>query len=164
MSEIKRKMNTLLQIRAALDGGETNLFVKASIFDSNGVPWGPGVVPLPHLASGIYGENTLLMPNLEQIFVRTEVFMDALFTIPSPKYRILGLDIYMLDTLDPAQLVPKAYAVNASFAQNDVEIKIADKPIVQAKALAQNIQVVIEDNSVKTNIETQNQIEGVIND
>lgn len=164
MSEIKRKVNDKLRLRAALTGGETNLFVRASLFDQLGAALSPATVSLPHLAKGTYGENTLQMPNLEQVFVRTEVFLDAGFTILAPRYRDLGLDIYSLDTLDPAQLVPKAYNVNAVFERKDLFVRVEQKPEIVASVGSNDITAKVDQAEVKAKIETQNEIEGVIND
>jgi hypothetical protein len=166
MSEIKRKVNDKMRLRAALTGGETNLFVRASLFDQLGAPIAPVTANLPHLAKGTYGENTIQMPNLEQVFVRTEVFLDAGFTILAPRYRDLGLDIYSHDTLDPAQLVPKAYNVNAVFERKDTFVRVEQKPEVIATVESNDITAKVDQAQaqVKAKIETQNEIEGVIND
>ena len=164
MSEIKRKVNDKLRLRAALTGGETDLFVRASLFDQLGAALVPATVSLPHLAKGTYGENALQMPNLEQVFVRTEVFLDAGFTILAPRYRDLGLDIYSLDTLDPAQLVPKSYNVNAVFERKDIFVRVEQKPEVLASIGANDITAKVGQSEVIAKIETQNEIEGVIND
>lgn len=164
MSEIKRKVNDKMRLRAALTGGETDLFVRASLFDALGAPLSPPTATLPHLAKGTYGENALQMPNLEHVFVRTEVFLDAGFTIPAPRYRDLGLDIYSLDTLDPAQLVPKAYNVNAVFERKDIFVRVEQKPEVTANVGSNDITARVNQGEVNAKIETQNEIEGVIND
>jgi hypothetical protein len=164
MSEVLRKVNDKMRIRAALDGGETNLFVRASLFDQLGAPLAPATAALPHLAQGVYGENTIQMPNLEQVIVRFQVFIDAGFTVLAPRYAHLKAELYRLDTLDPKTLIPNSYNVNAVFSNKDIQVKVAQKPEVIAKIESRDVTAKVEQFEVTGKIETQNEIEGVLND
>ncbi len=166
MSEIKRAAGDKLRLRAALTGGETDLFVRASLFDAVGTPLTPPTATLPHLAKGTYGENLLNMPNIPHVFVRTEVFLDAGFTTPAPRYRDLGLDIYSLEgeELPPTITTAGAYGVKVMVGQKDVHAKVGEKPAIKAVVSDDDITAKVDDDAVKANLKNKNEIEGVLND
>lgn len=82
--EVIRKVGSPLNLRLSLNRDETTKYVKAFLTTSSGA----SIVNLNlfHLANGIYGENSYLMPNTDSIDVKYRVYLDAGYTVLDPTY------------------------------------------------------------------------------
>lgn len=163
MGEFKRKVNDLIRLKLSLADGATNKFVRATLFDQDGAAVAPGVVALPHQSGGVYAENTVQMPNKDQVVARYEVFKDAGFTVIDKEYT-KAVDVFEKDTFDPTNLIPKAQNVFATVSRVGISGQVTSRPEIKATLGPKQIAAKVEHNEVKAQIETQNEIEGVLND
>lgn len=69
------------------DGNE-NLFVCATVTDSDGIELSQSPITLLSYGNGQYGYDDLIMPDVEYISVVYDIFNDALFNIKSNYYSV----------------------------------------------------------------------------
>jgi hypothetical protein len=82
--EVIRKVGEPVALRLSLNRDETTKFVKAFLTSASGA----SIVNLnlTHLANGIYGENSYLMPNYDSVDVKYRVYIDSGYTVLDPTY------------------------------------------------------------------------------
>lgn len=164
MSEFKRKVNEPLRLKFNATTNEENLFVRAYLFDQDGLSLTPAFADLTHSGSGIYINNSYLMPNFSQVVAKYAVFKDAGRTIENTKFLRVS-DTFELDLFDPALLVPKTYAVFAKIENKNIKTGIVSGESVFASLEnASSIEGKLEGGSVSAKIQNQNAIKGVVND
>jgi len=158
----KRKVGEKLNLKLALSNGLEDKFVRAYLRDEAGLDL--GFQTLTHLANGVYSESTQTMPNKAQVTALFKVFNDAGFLDEACEFPRV-LDIFDLDLLDPLQLVPIPAAVFANFESSAIEAKVLEGGAVNVD-IENNaaVDAVISQDEIKTLIESDSEIEGVLND
>lgn len=163
MGEFKRKVNDLIRLKLSLADGATNKFVRATLIDQDGASVAPGTVALAHQAEGVYAENLVQMPNKDQVIARYEVFKDAGFLSIDKTYT-KAFDVFEKDAFDPSNLLPKGQNIFATVGRAGVTGQVASRPQIQVSVGPKQIAAEVSHNEVTAQIQTQNEIEGVIND
>jgi hypothetical protein len=79
--------------------GVSNKYVKAHVMDSAGVDLAGSPLNCPHLAHGLYTDESLSMPFSLQVKAVYKVYIDPGFTIPSDEHSD-AIDVFDLDKID----------------------------------------------------------------
>lgn len=94
-------------LNVQLDDGATDKFVRATLRDADGNTLPESPVQLSHVANGLYTDESVSMPDTQQVTAQYEVFLDSGFTQPA-NYP-LGLDTFPLEEtplVGPTDLTP----------------------------------------------------------
>lgn len=126
MSIYKRKSGDPLRLRNSLDNGRIDRFVRAFLSSTLGAPI--ATVDLPHLANGVYGENSYAMPNVDSIFVKYKVYKDAGFTITDKQFSE-GFDSYEKEVLVPV-MFPDDSVIGVIDSVSEVTGVVSDSGLV----------------------------------
>lgn len=163
MSEFKRKVNDPLRLKLSLSDGNTARFVRAFLFDQNGAVVAPGFVNLSHQSNGIYADNSVLMPNLDQVVAKYKVYYDNTY-LESDLCYPQAIDYFEKDAFDPTAFIPKGQNVFATMGTqktsvivgtNKINVTLEPKPLVEVSVKASQVGV---------ELKTKNEIEGELND
>ena len=73
-----------------LSAGESNKYVRASVYAPNGVEIADSPVALAHVATGLYQTDSLPMPDELYVLVQYKVYTDAGFTTLDTNYGIVN--------------------------------------------------------------------------
>lgn len=114
--EVIRKVGSPLNLRLSLNRDETTKYVKAFLTTVSGA----SIIDLNlvHLANGIYGENSYLMPDLETIDVKYKVYIDSGYTIVDPTYPSAFDTVRKPDTVE---ITPNSAAIFGFDLEGSVE-------------------------------------------
>lgn len=119
----KRIVGSKLNLKISLSDGNPTRFVRAFLYDLDGVPLVPPSVDLEHQDRGLYSDDVATMPNKDQVSAIYRVYSDAGFSIQDLNYS-QALDIYEKETFDPSSLVSKPYAIFAKIARPRIGIML----------------------------------------
>lgn len=162
MGEFRRKLNGNLNLKLSLSDGRTDKFVRAYFRDKTGASILGGFVNLPHIGLGAYANNGVQMPSLDQVHVIYRVFSDAGYTLIDQNYT-QGLDIFELDTLDPAAFQRSPSAITGVIKAGAVSATLEQKAAISGAIKAVKILARIEQKvTIKGTILQNQDIEGVI--
>lgn len=162
MELFKRAVNQALNLKHKLDDGAGGKFVRAFLTDKTGAALIPPSVNLSHIGSGVYSENVLLMPNLDQVVVSYAVFTDNSYTTKDASYSE-DADVYEKDNFDPTNFLPKGQNITVQFSNQKLNAVVGSGEIT-AKSDKVSIGANVVKPEVQVEFKTNNEIEGVIND
>lgn len=132
MSVIRRAVGKPMNLRLSLGANETTKFVRAFLF-SSGLPLSPAFQDLTHLGLGIYGNDSRLMPNFDEIDVKFKVYLDAGFTVEDPTY-FSSLDTYEKEVFDSTNFLPPfPQQVFAKFENGQLATRIERPPKIRER-------------------------------
>jgi len=116
-----------ISLSAQLSDKETNKFIRVSVFNASGAAISGSPVTLTHRVTGFYTDFALDMPG-SPVHAISEVFEDALFATPSPKYTVPGIENIDLSPEFSSDAIDDAIAVLLSAArQADIELTVNDE-------------------------------------
>ena len=157
----KRIVGSKLNLKISLSDGNPTRFVRAFLYDLDGVSLTPAYVDLVHQDNGLYSDDVAVMPNADQVSAVYRVYSDAGFSIQDLNYS-QALDIFEKETFDPSSLVSKPYAIFATISRPRIGIQlIPTPPIFAAIQKGKKIAAVLTNGEIKIIIK-QDPILGVV--
>lgn len=165
MATIKRNVGEPMRLRLNLGDNASGKFIRAFL-SSDGTPLPVPFANLIELETGLYGNNSYLMPAGNAVIdVKFIVYLDAGFTVEDPTY-FSATDQYEIETFDASQFTPplpeKVYAV---FESNEAEVIVNQPGEVRAMVKeSPSVNVTVEDQgNLIIQVKDLNEIEGVLN-
>lgn len=159
----KRLVGSKLNLKISLSDGNTSRFVRAFLYDLDGLPLTPAYVDLVHQDKGLYSDNIATMPNKDQVSAVYRVYQDAGRTILDANYA-QALDLFEKETFDPASLVSKPYAIFAMITRPRINIALISNPPIQAIIQkGKKLNALLTSGEIRVIIK-QDPILGVVND
>ena len=153
------RIGDTIRLRLQLDTSDFGKFPVAYVRDALDAPLAGSPVSLVHLSHAQYGNDSLVMPNSDAVFVTYEVFEDALHTIPSA-YTLkmeaierLQQDLPCSESVIVATL--KTSKVNVSVFESRLELTVGSDG-VRVTAESSSVDAVAAASKVKTKVESSN--------
>jgi len=159
----KRLVGSKLNLKISLSDGNGSRFVRAFLYDLDGVSLTPAYVDLVHQDKGLYSDDVAVMPNKDQVSAVYRVYQDAGRTILDSNYT-QALDLFEKETFDPASLVSKPYAIFAMITRPRINIALISNPPIQAIIQkGKKLNALLTSGEIRVIIK-QDPILGVVND
>lgn len=159
----KRLVGSKLNLKISLSDGNASRFVRAFLYDLDGVSLTPAYVDLVHQDKGLYSDDVAVMPNKDQVSAVYRVYQDAGRTILDSNYT-QALDLFEKETFDPASLVSKPYAIFAMITRPRINIALISNPPIQAIIQkGKKLNALLTSGEIRVIIK-QDPILGVVND
>jgi hypothetical protein len=90
------KVGDQIQLNLQLEDGATDKYPRAYLRDQFGYPLPESPVDLTHIGDGLYSDDSVYMPNTQEVTATFKVFDDLARTILSPFYSI-EMDVFAKD-------------------------------------------------------------------
>lgn len=98
-----------------LGGEETNKYVRAEVWDQDGVAIGSSPFALTHLSGGLYQRADISMPNTKKVTVRYMVFDDVGYTT-----RTVGYE----PVIEEWELIPEPSSAATVYSYSEFDVAI----------------------------------------
>ena len=123
-----------------------DLYIRARLFDSSGAELGVSPISLSHITDGLYRNDTVAMPETDQVTVITAVFYDAAFSISAEEDYTDGVDVFerVDDLVKTNVVVPRSDEIFVEFEAIDLVVLVDEPDSIEVLIESSEIDVFID--------------------
>ena len=156
------RIGDIVPIKCQLYDGDQTVYVLAIILDDAQNPVGASPYAVPHLTSGLYALNNIVMPDTEYLTVTFKVYEDAVFSSPSTKHGDT-VDIFFKEEADP-EVILKLDQIIALLNTITTGATVVGNQIVGEVNDVNLLVGTVEEDYVSGTIDGTNELVGIIED
>lgn len=97
MAEHKVQLGRKIYLKLQLGDDDALLFPQVTLLDKDGSTVAGSPISLPHIAAGLYKDDSIVMPATDEVTAHYRVYSDALHTIRDTSHCDTLMDVYQRD-------------------------------------------------------------------